>query len=569
MTLIAHKYTPAETERELEATFAARAHTLNHLLDLIRGSTRSGRPPGFVVTGPPGAGKTTIVRMAALRIRQDPALSAAWIPAFLPEDQFEVASLRDLLAATLRVLSGQESSAAGSWLAKVEAEPDEDQSTDLAVTGLGEMARQAGKRLILIVENLDALLERRLGDRMRASLRRLLTTDPVMMLVGSSAHAFDALTRLDEAFFDGFGHVPLSRLTADEAFELLTRRATFDRNGRFLRELPQQHAKVRAVVHLAGGNPRLVLMLYELLSQGQVTTVAQCLRRIVDELTPSFRDAMARLPPQQQRIVHALMEKGGTAQPTDLVAATRLPLNAVTSQLRRLKDARIVEVLGGGKGRAAYYTVPDKLFALWYQLRDVTRNRRRIESFVEVLRIWFEEEDRGQFVRGLSVATPVEYFAASLSGGQYQRPAADACIDQFARLDLREAALVHANFASAGFERASVVEPTPFTTLAAWLLDHHDLAEAARAVDRVLRDGSRKPDERCEAFRLRGRIKRDQGDLGGALDDYTAAVTVAGAQADQVARALIHRGVTKERQRDLAGALDDYTAVLHLPRAPA
>ena len=319
-----------------------------------------------------------------------------------------------------------------------------------------------------------------------------------------------------------------------------------------------------------------MLALYEFLSRGQVTTIAQYLRRLVDELTPSLKDTMARLPPQQQRIVHALMEKGGTAQPTDLVAATRLPLNAVTSQLRRLKDARIVEVLGGGKGRAAYYTVPDALFAVWYQMRYVKQNRRRVESFVEVLRIWFEEEERGQFVRGLSVVTSesgrqppaeaVEYFAASLSN---HRPAADVFIDRFARLDLREAALVHANFASVGFERASVVEPTPFTTLAAWLLDHHDLAEAARAVDRVLRDGSRKPDERCEAFRLRGRIKRDQGDLGGALDDYTAAVTVAGAQADQVARALIHRGVTKERQRDLAGALDDYTAVLHLPRAPA
>jgi hypothetical protein len=32
------------------------------------------------------------------------------------------------------------------------------------------------------------------------------------------------------------------------------------------------------------------------------------------------------------------------------------------AQLKRLKDAQIVEILGGGKGRAAYYTVPDKLF---------------------------------------------------------------------------------------------------------------------------------------------------------------------------------------------------------------
>ena len=63
---------------------------------------------------------------------------------------------------------------------------------------------------------------------------------------------------------------------------------------------------------------------------------------------------MENLPPQQRKIIHALMEKGGTAQPIDLTGPTRLPLNAINTQLKRLKEAQIVEVLGGGKGRAAH-----------------------------------------------------------------------------------------------------------------------------------------------------------------------------------------------------------------------
>src|SRR4029077_10498034 len=134
--------------------------------------------------------------------------------------------------------------------------------------------------------------------------------------------------------------------------------------------------------------------LYELLSQRQVTTIVQYLRRLVDELTPLLKDEIEPLSPQQRKIIHALMEKGGTATPTDLVEPTRLPLNAITMQLKRLKEAQIVEVLGGGKGRTANYTVPDKLFGIWYQMRYLSQNRRRIELFVDVLRIWFEEEER-------------------------------------------------------------------------------------------------------------------------------------------------------------------------------
>ena len=55
-------------------------------------------------------------------------------------------------------------------------------------------------------------------------------------------------------------------------------------------------------------------MLYELLSSQKITTIVQYLRRLVDDLTPLLKHEMENLPPQQQKIIHALMEKGGTAQ---------------------------------------------------------------------------------------------------------------------------------------------------------------------------------------------------------------------------------------------------------------
>ena len=427
MSLVAHKSTPSEmSESELDATFAARGHTVDYLLRSLRDQVHSQTLSSFVVTGPRGAGKSTVIRMVALRLRRDSELSHAWLPVVFPEEQFGVASLRDFLAAILRELSTDGIPEAKERLEKVEAEPNDEQSQQLAVTGLREITRTTGKRLVVFVENLNLLLEECLDDQMKGTLRRLLMENPFMMLISSSVHVFDSLKSYDETFFNYFGPVPLDRLSAEQVFELLQRRAKFDGNERFLRDFQEQRPKIRAIVHLAGGNPRFILMLYELLSQRQVTTIVQCLRRLVDELTPLLKDEMENLPPQQRKIIHALMEKGGTAQPTDLVERTRLPLNAINTQLKRLKDAQIVELLGGGKGRAANYTVPDKLFAIWYQMRYLNQNRRRIELFVEVLRIWFEAEERFATIQSFanleSSASPsalrdaaltTEYFAAS------------------------------------------------------------------------------------------------------------------------------------------------------------
>ncbi|MGA2177582.1 MAG: tetratricopeptide repeat protein [Verrucomicrobiota bacterium] len=578
MSLVAHKYTPAEMpDHELEATFAARGHTVEYLLTSLRKQIHSGTLSSFVITGPRGSGKSTVIQMVALRIRQDPKLTAAWIPVVFPEEQFNISSLRDLMAATLQLLVKQGISQAPGWLEKVEAETNEEQSLQLALTGLREITRQQGKRLILFIENLNQLLGECLDDQMKGTFRRLLMSDPFMMVIGSAVHLFDSLKSYDEAFFNYFGQVPLERLTAEEVFELLRLRAEFDGNHEFLKELPSHQSKVRAIVLLSGGNPRLILMLYELLTQRQMTTIVQCLRRLVDELTPLLKHEIENLPPQQRLIIHALMEKGGTAQPTDLVARTRLPLNAITTQLGRLKEAQFVEVLGGGKGRTANYTVPDKLFAVWYQMRYLGQNRRRIEVFVEVLRVWFEEEERLVTLRSLASpgqggaeqvlresATTAEYFAASLKGTRHERLATELCTEQWLKADFREAALAYADLSSGGKERSDLDEMQAYTGLGDWLFEHDDYQRAIQSLDEVIAKHPRD----VKALVKRGFAKWQLGGNHGAISDCTAVIKLEDAPKKLVALALGIRGVAKGQLGDNHGAISDCTAVIKLEDAP-
>lgn len=617
MSLVTHKYTPSEmSDQELEATFAARQNTVDFLIKALRDQINRGTLSSYIITGPRGAGKSTIIQMLDLRIRKDPELSAAWLPVVFPEEQFNMISLRDMLAATLQILAKNRVEGAQEWLDKVETELNEEQSEQLGITALREITQQNGKRLVLFIENLDQLLEDHLNDQMKGTLRRLLMTDAFMMIIGSTVHVFESLKSYDEAFFNYFGQVPLGRLDAEQVSELLRKRAEFDRNERFLRELPKQQAKIKTLVHLTGGNPRFVLMLYELLGLQHVTTIVQYLRRLVDELTPLLKDEMENLPAQQRKIIHALMEKGGTAQPKDLAIATRFPLNAVTIQLKRLKDAQIVEVLGGGKGRAANYTVPDKLFAIWYQMRYLGQNRRRIELFVQILSIWFEVDERVQTLRQLAdlaqngttqtlreCATTVEYFAASLRGTPHETDATDLCIKSWLKTDFKEAALAFAEFSSADLSGSN--EAVAQLDFARWLTVHEDFQKAIEILDQLLVQLS-SPELRATALLLRGASKGRSGDhlraisdfndglsltnisketfadllfmrgwehrmlddSEAALADYDKAIETDGISKGTLHLAYVSRGSMKEKSGDQEGALNDYNAAISAPSGP-
>ena len=617
VSLVTYKYTPEQMpEAELRATFTARQHTLDYLVGEMHRHTDAKTLNSYLVTGPRGSGKTTLLRMLRLHIRDDAGLSKAWLPIAFPEEQFDVASVRDLLAAILKHLSDRGDQDAADWLQKVEAESDDAQSEQLAITGLTQVSHEEGRRFVLFVENLDHLFENTLiDDRMKGTLRRLLMTDPFMMIVGSVVHVFESLRRYDEAFFNYFCPVPLGRLGDEEVFDLLRRRAEFDGNRDFATQWPNLRSRVKTLSHLSGGNPRLILMLYELLSERRIATVLQQLHRLVDELTPLLKHELEVLPAQQQKVIHALMERGGTAQPTDLTKPTRMSLNAVTTQLRRLKEAQVLNLGGGGKGRPAFYTVPDPLFSIWYQMRYLRPQRRRIEVFVRIIEVWFDAEERLNTLKTITsqpgntacnvvreTAATAEYYAADLAGTPYEQIACDLAVRQWLKAgDMQEAALVQAEFQGLKATDDETHLRLAYAGLGDWSIEHDDPQTARLALQQVaahttdpailLKYGlvclmcdqykvacdtlgrvTELPDATKEqvatALIFRGSAKRSTGDTWGEIADYTTVIESPDTPKGAVVDALLLRGMAKGQGSDTQGAIADYTAVIEVPRSP-
>jgi len=618
MALVAHKYMPEEMpDEELRATFAAREHTLEYLKKSLTDQCDSTTLTSYLITGPRGAGKTTIVLMLCLRIRDDARLSAAWLPVRFPEELPGVTSLRDLLAEALHVLAEDGVADAAELYKQVEAEVDDDQSLELAVSGLRQIADRQGRRLVLFVENLDLVFDRGLDERTRATLRRLLMDAPFMMIVGTAVHPLQELAAYDEPFFNYFCPVSLDRLDDDGVRQILFQRAKFDGNERFSEQYQRHQARIKAISRLTGGNPRLVLMLYEAIAHGNLASTVDTLRALVDELTPLLKHVLEhQFSDQQSKVLDALMRCGATATPTQVAEAARLRLNTVTTQLSRLKEMQIVEVRGGGKGRAAYYTVPDQLFSTWYQMRYLRRHRRRIELFVDVLRLWFEEEERLQMMRELAeearqkkgkpardAATATEYFAASLAQTAHHPQAREMAVRTWLQIgEFAQAAFALAEDADIQADDRQGYEAAAFASLGRWSSDRDDRDTEIQALRMAL---GRDPDNLKRRLELglalassdeysaaheqfdrvvsdpasdawlhvlgllgRGVARAEEGDADGAIGDFTAIVEFEGVTVGLAAEALINRGMARAMLGDTDGAIGDYTSVVELDDVP-
>jgi tetratricopeptide (TPR) repeat protein len=614
--LVAHKYMPEQMpDTELRATFTAREHTLDFLVKALRDQIGSRTLTSYLITGPRGSGKTTLVLMLCLRIREDPELATAWLPVRFPEELPAITSLRDLFAAALSVMAEDGIERARAWHEKVEREPDERRSRDLAVTALRRIAEERGRRLILVVENFDQLFERAWAKE-EATLRRLLMADPFMLIVGTTVRQFEALRDYRRAFFNYFCDVPLKRLDDEQVKALLVSRAEWDGRPDIAERYRAHEADIRAICRLTGGNARLTVMLYEILSHGDITSVVATLRQLIDQLTPLLKDVLEhQLTDQQRKIIDALMRGGGTATPRVLAGVSRLSLNTVTTQLQRLRDAEIVDVRGGGKGRPAYYFVPDQLLCTWYQMRYLHPHRRRIEMFLELLRTWFKsEEERLEMLKSVvatasslqggplvSAAVVAEYYAASLAATEHERAASDLAVTAWIKTgNLQEAALALAELREMrGHDRRSD-EGAAYARLGEWALGHGEFAAAVDVLrivvdrdpsntetrlryglalaaqgaealafecfDEVVRTAT---DPRVLSLALIGRgVYRPDSDRSGAISDFTAVVELRDAPRESVAVALVSRGASREERGDTSGALADYAMAMELKEAP-
>lgn len=395
-----HQFSPQRTKPDdLESILVARASLLESTMDKIRSSSTTKNRYHLLFVGQRGIGKTHMVALINCRVELDKKLASKVRIAWLNEDETSSRFLH-LLLRIYRSLSARY--------------PDEfpiqdvqsvlGMAADDALAKLSKALVQRTKNhtILLLIENLDAHFAKFSVEEQR-SWRGFMQDHPIFTTVATAQGLFDGVKKHDDPFFGFFDTHHLQPLSIEQTAEMLMKIAILQDHSALQQMLntPKGRSRLRVIHFLAGGNPRLYVLLSELIADDTLDDVVDTFEAMVDQqLTSYYQERLRWLAPLQQDIVQVLCRFRSAVSVKQIAEELFTTNQSVSSQLKELKGFGYVAFTK--VGRETRYELAEPLMRLVMQVKE-TGSHQPLTLLVEFLQAWFDREElerkRGSHVR--------------------------------------------------------------------------------------------------------------------------------------------------------------------------
>ncbi len=385
------------SEATIRAVATGREDDLKEILESVLKNLGASSIQHLIVSAPRGYGKSFLLRHAQFeieRIARDEKLPLATV--LMPEEMPHVKEPETLIREIARALSG--GAAADAQLTWHE---DDGEDFAAAAEALDKaIVAKVGERglSVAMVENFDLLLRRAFPKEVQRSRLREFLAAPggrLMLIAASASGAFDR--DYDSRLFQAFREVALTPWTVDECLKF------FDRQRRDAGKPPLDdlaRARARAVALFIGGAPRLATLIGNVLLGEDVLGAAELLRKLVDELTPYYKERIEALPGRSQKLLDALLRGGEPATPSEIARRVKaMSQSAIAGPLSDLVKERVAVSSKATGSAEALYRVADRVFAHYYRFRVIEHGKDLcpLEGLVDLLAEFFTpDEKRGK-----------------------------------------------------------------------------------------------------------------------------------------------------------------------------
>ncbi len=400
-----YKHTPGLADAKiLRRTIVGREEQLKTIARILKNASSGRSHSHALLIGPRGIGKTHLLRVIYYAVRGDIDLKPLgrygnlFIPVIFPEEEY-INSLEKFLHRAMKYLAGESTSGFFSFPPNLDLPAGEVRREHL-IAFFKDYQRKFKRKLLLLIDNADDIIEG-FPEEDQAALRDLLMTSESVLFIGAAPTLFDAVVDHQRPLYNFFEPIWLKEISFGDMGTLLQKFAEIEGKQELLFAFQKSEAKLRAIHSLSGGNPRLILSLYQIIAEGSISSVEETFIRLIDDFSPLFREKMKTLSRQQREILDIMAQAAQLLTPTEIAASCNLPVNAVNAQISRLDKEGYVRKVETRKGKRAIYEIREKLFCLWRQMR-VEAGRKRLRFIVKFYEIWYSKKDPAEQLKKIN-----------------------------------------------------------------------------------------------------------------------------------------------------------------------
>ena len=392
MTVVTRKYNPGFlSDEELVSSFCVRLNLFRTMVESLSECTESANIHQIVI-GPRGSGKTSLLLRVAAEVRRNDKFSSRFFPIVFAEESYEVSTAGEFWLECLSRLAEQMPIRPNSPDLKCSYEElrqirEDRMLGDRCLGVLQDFADREGKRLVLIVENLNMMFRDIVDKDTGWRLRHTLQTEPRIILLASATSRFDEIGNPDYAFYDLLRELTLRPLDPEECAVLWQ-----NVSGR---ERPSE--TIRALRILTGGSPRLLTIVARFGANLSFRNLMTDLLDLIDEHTEYFKSHLDALPAQERRIYLALADLWIPATAREIANRARLDTSKCSAHLARLVDRGAVEVSGGSARRKQYY-ITERLYNIYYLMRRSRGSAPLVEALIQFMEAYYLPSELKDFI---------------------------------------------------------------------------------------------------------------------------------------------------------------------------
>jgi tetratricopeptide (TPR) repeat protein len=382
--------------------------------DKLHGSLDKKSKQHSLFIGPRGSGKTHLLSLIAQEIHSDVKLAKRYVVARFPEESMRLLSYVDLLLGVCEnlkdTLPQEQASVWNRHYEELVEEPNGDTIRDTLEAEIKRSIRDTGKTLLIMLENFDEILTKQMKQKQdAASMRKLFMGDNGCMLVATAPLYFSAVTDVNQPFYDFFDVQLLSNLSEEETVRMIRLNLEWDKNSHkeLLDNFNSLRPKIFALHQITDGNPRLTMMLYELIAHDSILSARDQFMRLLDRITPFYQDRIKDIPPQERAILETMAKMRGVAKtPAAIAARMRMGQQQTSMLLKRLNDSNYVKSIPNPDDkRSRIYVIREGFFDLWLAMNLSRAEYVRLPFLIEFFEKWYrsldEREERRRSLHAL------------------------------------------------------------------------------------------------------------------------------------------------------------------------